>query len=244
MQDSFKIPAEEYRSALMPKFTGEHFDPDFIAQLAQDTGMKYIVPITKHHEGFCLFDSKFTDFKISNTPAKRDWIKELAEASRKRGLKVGFYYSQNLDWHHPAVAAASGIAHKGDPDKYVDELVIPQLRELLSNYGDVSILWLDIPGGAIDSACQPHSQCHTSTAAQHRDKQSSRRRFPRRSGNAGTVHSLEGISRTRLGNLPNHQRYLGIYPLRSELEKPDNTCPRTDRHGEQGRQLPAESVRN
>ncbi|MBN1854200.1 MAG: alpha-L-fucosidase, partial [Pirellulales bacterium] len=153
MQDSFKIPAKEYRSAFMPKFTGEHFDPDFIAQLAQDTGMKYIVPITKHHEGFCLFDSKFTDFKISNTPAKRDWIKELAEASRMRGLKVGFYYSQNLDWHHPGGGGGEwDPTHKGDPDKYVDELVIPQLCELLSSYGDVSILWFDIPGGVIDEA--------------------------------------------------------------------------------------------
>jgi alpha-L-fucosidase len=153
MQDSFKIPAEKYRAALMPKFTGEHFDPDFIAQLAREAGMKYIVPITKHHEGFCLFDSKATDFKISNTPAKRDWIKELAEASRKRDLKVGFYYSQNLDWHHPGGGGGEwDPALRGDPDKYVDGLVIPQLRELLSNYGDVSILWFDIPGGVIDEA--------------------------------------------------------------------------------------------
>jgi alpha-L-fucosidase len=153
MQDSFKISADEYRSALMSKFTGERFDPDFIAELAKDAGMKYIVPITKHHEGFCLFDSKFTDFTIGNTPAKRDWIKELADASRARGLKVGFYYSQNLDWHHPGGGGGEwDPAHKGDPDKYVDELVIPQLRELLSNYGDLSILWFDIPGGVIDEA--------------------------------------------------------------------------------------------
>ena len=153
MQNDFKIPADEYRAALMPKFTGERFDPDFIAQLAKDAGMKYVVPITKHHEGFCLFDSKFTDFKISNTPAKRDWIKELAQACRQRDLKVGFYYSQNLDWHHPGGGGGDwDAAHKGDPDKYVDDLVIPQLRELLSNYGAISILWWDIPGGVINEA--------------------------------------------------------------------------------------------
>jgi alpha-L-fucosidase len=153
MQHNFEIPAAEYSNALMPKFTGERFDADFIAQLARDAGMKYIVPITKHHEGFCLFDSKFTDFKITNTPAKRDWIKELSEASRKRGLKVGYYYSQNLDWHHKGGGGAEwDPTHNGDPDKYIDGLVIPQLRELLTNYGDISIMWFDMGGGVIDEA--------------------------------------------------------------------------------------------
>jgi len=144
MQSSLKIPKDEYASELMPKFTGERFDPDLIAQLAKDTGVKYIVPITKHHEGFCLFDSKFTDYKITNTPTRRDWIRELTEAARKRGLKVGYYYSQNLDWHH----MGSGWSD----DKYVNELVIPQIKELLSDYGEVSILWFDIPGGVINQA--------------------------------------------------------------------------------------------
>lgn len=151
MQSGFKIPADEYAATLMPQFTGERFDPDFIAKLAQETGMKYIVPITKHHEGFCLFDSKFTDFKISNTPAKRDWIQELAEASRKRGLKVGFYYSQSIDWHHVGGGWAGDArppwypAQPDQTDRYVNDLVIPQLKELLTRYGDVSLLWFDIP---------------------------------------------------------------------------------------------------
>jgi alpha-L-fucosidase len=151
LQSSRKIPAAEYREVLMPKFTGERFDPAFIAQLAKDAGMKYIVPITKHHEGFCLFHSKHTDFKITNTPAKRDWIRELADASRERGLKVGFYYSQSIDWHHPGGGWAGDAsppwdpAHQGDTDRYVDSLVIPQLKELLSDYGEVSIMWFDIP---------------------------------------------------------------------------------------------------
>ena len=151
LQSSRKISATEYQETLMPKFTGERFDPEFIAQLAKDAGMRYIVPITKHHEGFCLFDSKHTDFKITNTPARRDWIRELSDASRARGLKVGFYYSQAIDWHHPGggwagdASAGWDPAHQGDPDHYVDSLVIPQLKELLSDYGEVSILWFDIP---------------------------------------------------------------------------------------------------
>jgi hypothetical protein len=143
MQTSLKIPKEEYAAELMPKFTGEHFDPDFIARLAEETGVKYIIPIAKHHEGFALFDSKVTDYKITNTPAKRDWIRELSDASRRRGLKVGYYYSQNLDWHHTGEGWTQ--------DRYVNELVLPQLKELLSNYGDLSILWFDIPGGVINA---------------------------------------------------------------------------------------------
>jgi len=143
MQSSLKIPKEEYAAALLPKFTGEHFDAYFIAQLAKDAGAKYIVPITKHHEGFCLFDSKHTDFKITNTPAKRDWVRELADASRARGLNVGFYYSQNLDWHHTGKGWTA--------DRYFNELVMPQIDELLSGYGKVSVLWFDIPGGVINA---------------------------------------------------------------------------------------------
>jgi alpha-L-fucosidase len=143
MQSSLKIPKEEYAAELLPKFTGKHFDAGFIAQLAKDTGAKYIVPITKHHEGFCLFDSKVTDFKITNTPAKRDWIREMVDASRARGLNVGFYYSQNLDWHHTGKGWTA--------DRYFDELVMPQIDELLSGYGKVSVLWFDIPGGVINA---------------------------------------------------------------------------------------------
>lgn len=143
MQSSLKIPKEEYAAALLPKFTGEHFDADFIARLAKDAGAKYVVMVTKHHEGFCLFDSKVTDFTIANTPAGRDWIRALADASRARGLHVGFYYSQNLDWHH--------TGEDWTADRYFDGLVMPQIGELLSGYGKVSVLWFDIPGGVIDA---------------------------------------------------------------------------------------------
>ena len=153
MQERFRLPVAEYAAALLPKFTGERFDPDAIAELAAATGMKYVVAIAKHHEGFALFDSAVSDFTIMNTPARRDWIGALAEAVHKRGLKLGIYYSQNLDWHHPGGGGDTwDQAQHGDADAYVDGLVIPQLRELLSNYGEVSVLWFDIPGGAIDAA--------------------------------------------------------------------------------------------
>ena len=83
----------------------EHFNPDLYnprdwAKMAKAAGMKYVVLTAKHHEGFCLFDSKFTDYKSANTPCKKDLVKEYVDAFRAEGLKIGFYYSL-IDWHHP-----------------------------------------------------------------------------------------------------------------------------------------------
>ncbi|MDR3193795.1 MAG: alpha-L-fucosidase, partial [Tannerella sp.] len=83
----------------------EHFDPDLYnpkewAAKAREAGMKYVVITTKHHEGFCLWDSKYTDFKVTNTPYGKDLIKPFVEAFRAEGIRVGFYYSL-IDWHHP-----------------------------------------------------------------------------------------------------------------------------------------------
>ena len=83
----------------------DHFDPDLFnpkewAKMAKEAGMKYVVLTSKHHEGFCMWDSKFTDYKCTNTPAGRDLIREFVDAFRAEGLKIGFYYSL-LDWHHP-----------------------------------------------------------------------------------------------------------------------------------------------
>jgi alpha-L-fucosidase len=101
-----------------------------------------------------MFDSKASDYNIvAATPFKRDPLKDLAAACRKHGLKLGFYYSQNLDWHHPGGGSGQwDPAHKGDADQYVDGIVIPQLREILTNYGEISVLWFDIPGGVINQA--------------------------------------------------------------------------------------------
>jgi len=135
----------------------DHFDPDLYdpaawAKAAKDAGMKYFVVTTKHHEGFCLFDSKLTDYKATKTPYGKDLIRPLLEAMRTEGLKVGFYYSL-LDWHHPEYtldenhpmwgdkAFAAGAAGR-DQKKYVKYLH-DQVRELLTDYGRIDCLFMD-----------------------------------------------------------------------------------------------------
>ena len=135
----------------------DHFDPDLFdarewAKKAKASGMKYAVLTTKHHEGFCLFDSCHTDYKITNTPFGRDLVKEYVDAFRAEGLHVGFYYSL-IDWHHPDFPIDSLHPRRNDPhaeelDKGRDvrkyaEYMRNQLTELLTNYGKIDILWLD-----------------------------------------------------------------------------------------------------
>jgi alpha-L-fucosidase len=135
-------------------FNPDLFDPHEWAKMAKAAGMKYVVLTAKHHEGFCLFDSKYTDYKSTNTPFGRDIIKEYVEAFRAEGLKVGFYYSL-IDWHHPDYTidrvhplrqesdTAYARLNKGrDMNKY-REYIKNQVRELLTNYGEISIIWFD-----------------------------------------------------------------------------------------------------
>jgi len=134
-----------------------HFDPDLYnpelwAEAAAGAGMKYFVVTTKHHEGFCLWDSQLTDYKAPNTPAGRDLLRPMVEAFRGRGLKVGFYHSL-LDWHHhdytvdqhhPMRENEAYIAADQDRNmaKY-REYLFGQTQELLTGYGPVDILWYD-----------------------------------------------------------------------------------------------------
>jgi len=135
-------------------FNPDMFDPHEWAKKAKEAGMKYVVLTAKHHEGFCLFDSKFTDYKSTNTPYGKDLVKEYVEAFRAEGLKVGFYYSL-IDWHHPDYTidqnhplrqqsdTAYARLNKGrDMNKY-REYIKNQVRELLTNYGEISIIWFD-----------------------------------------------------------------------------------------------------
>ncbi len=147
----------------------DHFDPDLFdarewARKAKEAGMKYAVLTAKHHEGFCLFDSKYTEYKITNTPFGRDLVKEYAEAFRAEGLRVGLYYSL-IDWHHPEYTIdqfhpmrirpdAEGISAKRDMKKYA-EYMRNQVAELLSNYGKIDILWLDFSFDVWDSMNTP-----------------------------------------------------------------------------------------
>jgi alpha-L-fucosidase len=135
-------------------FNPDLYNPREWARMAKEAGMKYVVLTAKHHEGFCLFDSKYTDYKATNTPAGRDLIREYVDAFRAEGLKVGFYYSL-IDWHHPdytidrvhpqgqAPNTDYAALNKGrDMNKY-REYIKNQVRELLTNYGEISIIWFD-----------------------------------------------------------------------------------------------------
>jgi alpha-L-fucosidase len=153
VKNAERMTNEQYQK-YFDVFNPDMFDPHEWAKMAKAAGMKYVVLTAKHHEGFCLFDSKFTDYKSTNTPYGKDLIKEYVEAFRAEGLKVGFYYSL-IDWHHPDYTidkyhplrqtsdSAYARLNKGrDMNKY-REYIKNQVRELLTNYGEISIIWFD-----------------------------------------------------------------------------------------------------
>ena len=156
----FNIPVTEY-AGYAKQFDPEKFDAQAWVKLAKDAGMKYIVITAKHHDGFAMFHTHTDDYNIYDaTPWKHDPIKELGDAARKAGLKFGVYYSQAQDWHHPGGAAAKknvdknidaenhwDPAQQGSMDDYIDKVAVPQVKELLSNYGPISVLWWDTPVG-------------------------------------------------------------------------------------------------
>ncbi|NLF39668.1 alpha-L-fucosidase [bacterium] len=146
-----KIPTDAYM-AYFNHFDPDLYDPKEWARLAASAGMKYFVVTTKHHEGFCLWDTKHTDYKATKTPYGKDLIKPMVEAFREAGLRVGFYYSL-LDWHHPQYTvdrhhpmrdnAAERARNKGRDMRVYAQYMRDQVRELLSNYGTVDIIWYD-----------------------------------------------------------------------------------------------------
>jgi alpha-L-fucosidase len=153
VKNAERMTNEQYQK-YFEMFNPDMWDPHEWAKMAKAAGMKYVVLTAKHHEGFCMFDSKFTDYKSTNTPYGKDIVKEYVEAFRAEGLKVGFYYSL-LDWHHPDYTidsnhplrqisdSAYARLNKGrDMTKY-REYIKNQVRELLTNYGEISIIWFD-----------------------------------------------------------------------------------------------------
>ena len=142
-----KIPMTDYQK-LPAQFNPIKFNAAEWVQMAKEAGMKYIVITSKHHDGFAMFKSNASSFNIVDaTPFKRDIIKELAEACQKQGIKFGLYYSQAQDWNHPGGAANGGhwdSAQNGNMDKYIDEIAIPQVKEILSAYNP-AIIWWDTP---------------------------------------------------------------------------------------------------
>ncbi len=148
--DDKGVPVKEYEK-MVAQFNPTKFNADEWVQLAADAGMKYIVAMPKHHDGFAMFHSSVDKYNIFDyTPWKRDPMKELAEACAKKGIKLGFYYSQSQDWHHP-YGAGNALDYPPsnksieDFSKYLSEKALPQVRELLTNYGPVALLWFDTP---------------------------------------------------------------------------------------------------
>ena len=135
IMDAAKIPKDEYEK-FAAEFNPVDYDAEKWVKIAKQAGMKYIVITSKHHDGFCIWDSKITNYDVVDfTPYKKDILKPLAAACKKEGIKLGFYHSI-MDWHHPN-------ENKENFAKYRDEYLIPQLDELLEEFPEISILWFD-----------------------------------------------------------------------------------------------------
>ena len=145
---SGKIPCAEYQS-FAKQFNPVKYNADEWVKVAKDAGMKYIVITSKHHDGFAMFNSQASDWNIMKaSPFGRDPLKELSAACQKHGLKLGFYYSQAQDWNNIGGGVCGkhwDPAHAGSMDEYVAKVAVPQVKEILSNYGPISVLWWDTP---------------------------------------------------------------------------------------------------
>ena len=170
IENRCKIPVAEYREHAK-NFNPVNYNPDAWVKMAKDAGMKYIIITAKHHDGFALFDSEASDWNVVDaTVYGKDLLKPLVEACNRHDIKLGFYYSQANDWTNPGGTVARRPMWQGWPnpdstridqytkdhdgswdpiqqtatfDEYVDRVAVPQVRELLNNYGEVSVLWWD-----------------------------------------------------------------------------------------------------
>ena len=144
-----QIPCDTY-AKFAEEFNPTKFNAEEWVKLAKAAGQKYIVITSKHHDGFAMFKSDASKYNIVDaTPFKRDVIAELAEACRKHDMKFGLYYSQAQDWYHPGGAKSMDkqwdIKQKGDMMEYIKTVALPQVKEILSKYGDIAVLWWDTP---------------------------------------------------------------------------------------------------
>ncbi len=146
IRNNAHIPVDVY-DKLVPRWNPTEWDPDRWAAQAKHAGMKYAVLTTKHHDGFCQFDSAVTDFDVMSTPAKRDTCRDLSTALRKQGIRVGWYHSI-MDWHHPDYLPrrdwekATRPVDGADFSRFVTYLHA-SVDEILSDYGDIDVLWFD-----------------------------------------------------------------------------------------------------
>jgi alpha-L-fucosidase len=141
-----ETPVEEYDN-LYKRFNPTKFNADQWVAIAKSAGMKYIVLTTKHHDGFCLWDTKYTDYNIMHSPFKRDVVKELSDACKRQGIAFGTYYS-TCDWHHPdfPLTSPGGTTkrEKSDLDAY-NRYLLGQVEELITKYGPLVTIWSDVP---------------------------------------------------------------------------------------------------
>ncbi len=140
-----EIPADVYDN-LYKQFNPVEFDAEEWVSIAKEAGMKYLVFTTKHHDGFSMFDTKLSDYKITNSPFNRDVTKELADACHEAGIRLGFYHSP-VDWYHPDYRTDTH-------EKYI-EFLHGQVRELCTNYGKLDIMWFDGLGGTSEDWNSP-----------------------------------------------------------------------------------------
>lgn len=141
-----QTPVKEY-DALHKRFNPEKFNADEWVRIAKSAGMKYLIITSKHHDGFCLWPSKLTDYDIGETPFKRDVLAELSAACKKHGIRFGTYYSV-CDWRHPDFPRGSPGGKTRKPDTNLDryiEYLRGQVQELIKNYGPLSTMWFDVP---------------------------------------------------------------------------------------------------
>jgi alpha-L-fucosidase len=143
-----KIPMAEYQQ-FAKEFNPVQFNAEEWVKIAKDAGMKYIVITAKHHDGFAMFDTKASPWNIVQaTPFERDPLKELAAACKKEGIQLGFYYSQAQDWNNGGAAYGGkwDPVQQHDMDDYIDKIAVPQVKEILSDYGEFpAVLWWDTP---------------------------------------------------------------------------------------------------
>ncbi len=147
IQETADIPVDEYEK-YADQFNPVNYNAEEWVRMAKDAGMKYIVITSKHHDGFCLWNSDVSDFDMERTPYKKDLLKDLAKACKKENITLCFYHSI-MDWHHPQAQGTNypdynhGTGPNPEFSKYVANYMYPQLEELLTNYGKIGVLWFD-----------------------------------------------------------------------------------------------------
>ena len=236
-----RIPVAEY-SPLAERFNPVAFDAKAWVALAKAAGQKYIVITSKHHDGFCLFDSAETDYCITKgTPFGRDVIRELADECRRQDMRLGFYYSQTQDWYQP-----DGDGNDWDYDEarkdfaaYIDNYVKPQVRELLTKYGDVALIWFDTPKGITERQSRELLELCNELQPDCLGLRPPGQHLGRLCDHQRQHHPRRGCS-GRLGSAGDHERHLGLQDPRPQLEECRGPDSKARGHRQQGWGVPAQ----